>query len=161
MSLDKHLREVLHTQKNNTTIDVRKFPDKEISSLIEEKIDFGTTRYVYSVKGFPTLVIKEVIDMYPATNIIEKLVWNAAKSDFRDFFAAIYGISDTGRYIIMERLTELDGSQLAKLEGRMLYWVSDNKPSNWGVDYRGQIKMLDYASLKLGELIRPPINFSP
>lgn len=118
--------------------------EQELGELLGK----GGSRLVYAVKGDPSVVLKQMKSIYPGTNMIEWLVWCWIKDEeIASQFARCINISETGRYLKMERLNILEVCD--KLP-KMPEWVTDPKPENFGRTTQGETKMLDYALVQMG-----------
>lgn len=79
--------------------------DLEMESQMGVQIGHGTSRDAFSVKNDDKVVIKRVHLPIPAANFIEHILWNAVRgSKYRDAFGRVHAISESGRYLMMERL---------------------------------------------------------
>jgi hypothetical protein len=105
-----------------------------------------------AVKNDPGTVIK-VAAQYPFTNFIEWLIWTWVRdTHWHEAFAECHTISASGRYLIMERLTNLPEGR--KTETPTLpSFVRDVWANNFGVDPAGMIKVRDYANVNMMELV--------
>lgn len=146
-------------------------PESYFEALLDgAPIGKGTTREVYAVKARTDVVIKKTIQPFPEPNITEWMVWKALKKmeedilgnspnpDLKNLFAACYEISDTGRYLMMERLAPFEATDKINA-GTFPEWLNDKKPSAFGKT-AGVIKVMDYAMINLYQLLNPN-NRSP
>jgi len=143
--------------------------------LLEDLIDFGdqvgkgTTRMVFSVKGAPDFVIKESYLPFHHGNFVEWTVWNAVQkmaedivghernTKLRALFAETVAISQSAKFLLMERLgplKDLDPNELKKFP----HWLNDQKPSAFGFSKSGQIKVMDYAMVNFYDVLNPLIG---
>ncbi len=135
-------------------------------------IGSGTSRIVYSLPKYPDLVIKEMKRPFPMANMVEWLVWNAlvkmadnhlncvTNVRLQTMFARCHSISETGRFLLMERLSVLnDTDQLDRAS--FPSWLNDVKPAAFGLDTSfgkdalGHIKVMDYAEVNFFEVLNP------
>lgn len=70
---------------------------------------------------------------------------------WRDVFGEIKAISETGRYVMMERLLDLSAEEYRRTQSYP-DWLRDLKPENIGRAADGKFKVRDYAMTKLGDL---------
>ncbi|NMM73435.1 hypothetical protein BSF37_16755 [Serratia marcescens] len=129
--------------------------DSIFKALIGSAIKSGNTRKVYEVNGYPYLVIKEDTNSGNVSNETEaKLYFTAVIKKFQNVLeciADIISISESGKYLIMEKLDTNIPNNL-RPASNMPAEVSDNKLSNFGVTLNGKkVKCLDYAQLKNDE----------
>jgi hypothetical protein len=127
-------------------------PDADAQSLVGQRIGGGGAREVFEVKNDPGTVIK-VAAQYPLTNFVEWLIWTWVRdTHWHEAFAECHTISASGRYLIMERLTNLPEGR--KTETPTLpSFVGDVWANNFGVDPAGMIKVRDYANVNMMELV--------
>jgi hypothetical protein len=126
--------------------------DVECKNLIENKIGEGTRRIVYSVKNNPNVVIKEMKNIFPGSNMYEHFVWNFVSSTkLSNVFGKCFTISESGKYLIMEYLANIDKTDYEKIP-LIPSWCNDKKPDNFGKDEYGNIKYRDYDLLKHEEI---------
>ena len=141
-------------------------PDTYFENLLDgEAIAEGTTRRVYAVKGRGDVVIKKTKTPWPGTNIIEWTVWNALQQmgedilgnnpnlDLKNLFATCLEISETGRFLMMERLTALDQSDRVEM-AKFPDWLNDKKPNAFG-KVGDKIKVMDYAGVDFYAVLNP------
>jgi hypothetical protein len=116
----------------------------------------GSARRVYGMKKNKELVIKELktkeqIDSKDNSNKQEWEVWNKIRNWQRD--SALFGkcerISDSGRYLVMERLNDLTATD--KIPSTPV-WLTDRKRENFGKTQDGQIKVRDYGQLDISKV---------
>jgi hypothetical protein len=85
-------------------------PDSFFEQLVADGSPFasGTSREVFSVADDPAVVIKRAKNPYPGANMAEWFIWNAVRStDLADAFAEVLSLSESGRFLMMLRLTPL------------------------------------------------------
>lgn len=103
-------------------------------------------RTVYAVKGDPDVVIKEADN--PAANRIEARVWDAIRgTTWESDFGRVISISDSGRFLMMERLNDITRQDAAHTP-TLPIWLTDVWWPNMGRNAEGKIKIRDYASIK-------------
>lgn len=109
----------------------------------------GTTRDAYAITCHPDKVIKVAKTAAFVTNWIEIVTYTKIKNN--SYFAEIFSWSQSGKYLVMERLTplsshtDLKGSSLPKFVGDI------SKAKNFGISQAGLIKCLDYANIELDD----------
>jgi len=83
----------------------RLMKDAEFEQLISpECIGSGGARCVYGVQNDHSHVIKKVHFPFPGANFVEWFVCNAvAKTRWADAFGQCIALSESGRYLMMER----------------------------------------------------------
>lgn len=115
----------------------------------------GSTRTAYETLGDKSYVIKVINAGIPATNFLEWFIWCGIKhSKYRDKFAACVSISETGKYLVMERLDPLEPSDSAALKALDVpTWLNDKLPHNFGKAADGAIKCLDYGMVDFETLL--------
>jgi hypothetical protein len=118
--------------------------------MLGRRFAHGSTREVYDAIGKPDVVIKKTIARTPVTNWREYLVWEAARlGRWRNVLGEITAISESGSYLMMERLVDLTDADKAKPPD-IPYWLNDLKPKNFGKTASGLIKARDYGVVNLG-----------
>jgi hypothetical protein len=127
-------------------------PDIDCQQLLGSLTsDRGGSRRVYYVKNNPDRVIKEVrADSFVGTNFIEWFVWNWIKdTGLREVFGECFEISETGRYLIMERLDDLAEDEYSKTPS-VPDWLTDVWHRSFGKNRERRIKIRDYNSVRAG-----------
>jgi hypothetical protein len=133
-----------------------------------ELIGSGTSRDVYAVAGRDDIVVKQMNRPFPMPNMVEWLVWQALlemvegtgdtepNPTLHMSFAKCYTISQTGKFLVMERLTPLAKHEVFE-RGRdaFPFWLNDVKPSALGKDGSGRVKVLDYAMVHFFDALNP------
>lgn len=111
------------------------------------KLGEGDSRVVYAVIGARCMVLKW--GKFSATgNNNEWRIWKVIEhSDKAHLFARCYAISRDGRYLLMERVRDLNQTEL-KNRPRMPIWVTDRKRSAYGASDNGDVKLRDYGVTK-------------
>ncbi|HCD8923758.1 hypothetical protein [Enterobacter roggenkampii] len=124
--------------------------DTDYSNLMGQEIGTGVSRKVYEVKHHPGWVLKECTVPGNGPNEQEAAVYFLAVThqwhSLLNSLAKVHGISQSGKFLIMEKL-----DTQSSLEGKtcnVMKELSDLKPNNFGVDSNGNIKSLDYVTLK-------------
>lgn len=133
--------------------------DTKFLPLVGSEIGRSTARVAFEVQGHPNFVIKKALLPGAFSNRVEYLVWQqvADEPNLAAVLGACPAMSFSGDYLLMERLNDLSTST-HKAARRAPCWVTDRKPSNFGINASGEVKMRDYAQLNLGEfLARLPI----
>jgi hypothetical protein len=102
----------------------------------------------------------------PYQNIVEWLVWNAVTAmasdtdefernpEQREMFAECFCISESGRYLMMEKLVPIEAAQVFKIQN-FPFWLNDKKPSSFGSSSNGNIKAIDYACVDFYRVLNP------
>lgn len=130
---------------------VRSFaPDAEFEALKGHPVGKpGQTRAAYEVVGNSDWVIKEALGSHEA-NWTEFIAFRSLAGDnLQDAFGQCIAISQTGRFLIMERLDDLTAAQLP-LRQQVPVWFTDRKASAWGAGPRSNtVKIRDYGTLAL------------
>lgn len=128
--------------------------DSNFEALMGQKVNSGTMRNIYEVNGYPNLIIKEDTTSSNGANETEAVLYfTAVAKNYQkvlECVAEVKSISQSGKYLIMERLISNIPNNLmagAKIPRE----VSDNKLENFGVDVLNKVKCLDYALLKDGK----------
>ncbi|MEA1071745.1 hypothetical protein [Sphingomonas sp. LY160] len=119
-------------------------PDADIEAKLGQLLsDEGSSRRVYSITDDNDLVVKEGLNAPYAANLKEWQVWSEiVGTAMADTFAECRAVSETGRYLVMERLdTNLGG----KAKPATPVWLTDRKRSCLGVSSNGAVKVLDYG----------------
>lgn len=119
------------------------------------------------MKEKPDFVIKVHQNSFPKANMIEWVVWEALvkmsedimgtepNSELQEQFARCFEISETAKYLMMERLNPLgDASDFNPNDWPS--WLNDKKPSAFGTTLDGdRIKAMDYAAVNFYEILNP------
>ena len=123
-------------------------PDSKFEELwmkCQNRIGRGTTRDVFEILEHADKVLKVMTRPSSYSNWAEVVVYHAATD--KSFFAEVHSWSLTGKFLVMERL---DPVALKDMVGHQTpRFVNDRKPSNFGRDKSGKIKLLDFANLDL------------
>lgn len=128
-------------------------PDKYFEDRLGTLIGAGSSREVFEVLHDPTAVIKKTIPVYPGANFVELTIWSAVRTDkWRGLFGEVLAISETGRYLTMERLDDLSADEHHQTPSYP-DWLSDLKPKNFGKTRDGKFKVRDYAMTNLNSAI--------
>ena len=99
------------------------------------------------------MVVKQQLIRLPAANLMEWFIWNAVEqSAIRDHFGQCVSISETGKYLMMERLTDILRSDWPKVPS-VPDWLNDRKPSAFGKDKDGRIKVRDFGLVDLNRAL--------
>lgn len=100
----------------------------------------GVHRTVYEALNDPDVVIKESKRTFPYANIVEWIIWSQVKeTSLKTLFAECLAISETGKYLVMERLKPITSSDYASIP-KIPVWWTDPKPDGIGISRRrGQI----------------------
>nr|ELR5252460.1 hypothetical protein [Providencia rettgeri] len=144
-------------------------PDAHFEQLVGKKIGSGTSRCVHELNGDNSKVIK-IAKQPPADsdanpsicNFNEWKLYTHAKNTglakVESALAEVFSISETGKYLIMEKLvTPLPASQRSNMKYPSC--ISDAKAENFGMS-GSTVKMLDYAALHNDFAINSQIDTS-
>lgn len=136
------------------TLPSNRSADADYAFMQGPKIAIGGSRIVYEVKGHKGWVLKECTVLNYGPNEHEATIYftavNLNFSNLKSTLAKVHGISISGRYLIMEKLTVgtiSNGSTCSVMEE-----LTDRKIANFGKNSAGCVKSLDYATLKAGVL---------
>lgn len=123
-------------------------PDSVFETLwqkCQNRIGRGTSRDVYEIVDEQNdKVLKVCSRPSNYTNWAEILIFNSASDTDKDHFAKVISWSRSGKFLVMERLKPLVTGDIGGHKAPMC--ITDKKPSNFGRDNTGKIKMLDYAA---------------
>ncbi|MFT4075203.1 MAG: hypothetical protein QM647_06685 [Asticcacaulis sp.] len=127
------------------------FSDDDLHPFIGEQVGIGVNRTVYRHNGRDDVVIKVQNRLPCRANFTEWLLWNQMHGQpaLRALFARVWGLSDSGRYLVMERLLSLDERPLPPFPA----FVIDRKRENYGLSVDGLIKCLDYGDISLSDTL--------
>jgi hypothetical protein len=143
--------------------------DENLQNLVDLKDDVGrgSTREVFGVVGAPDLVIKRSHVPFHYSNFVEWTIWNAVQGMTADdimghvpnpslikIFAKVLAISHSAEFLLMERLQPLSDTS-AILHSKFPKWLSDKKPSAFGVAKDGEIKVMDYGMINFYDVLNP------
>ena len=123
-------------------------PDSFFESLLEKSmacIGRGTSRDVYEIPEHPDKVLKVVKVPSNFANWAEIIMWSYASD--KEYFAQVFSWSLSGKFLVMERLSESKVSTKEILQFK--YFMNDLKVENFGRDESGSIKSLDYAIFEI------------
>ena len=137
-------------------------PDGDIERMIEaEPFSKGTARHAYSLKSDPNAIVKKSIRSRNYSNILEWTIWLGAENhpELASVLGRCYCLSETGLYLIMERLDDIVKEDYA-LVPDIPAWCNDGKPDAFGKRDR-VIKVRDYGMVRFDELlnrtkVKPP-----
>lgn len=119
--------------------------DTDFENIIGEEISEGSARKVFSLPHDQTWVIKVAKCGVNGSNEIEWRVWSCIKdTDLKDKFGECRAISKSGKYLLMEMLTDVESGQERP---SLPKWVTDRKARNLGVDRNGRVKVRDYGQV--------------
>ncbi len=136
-------------------IPVPEAPDSLFEPIRGEQFAHGQHRTVHHVNGCPDLVMK--VDSINSTfaNWSEYLISSALSGrsePVASLMGSVRAISATGKYLLMERLGDVD-RPLSGIQYPM--WLNDTKRSAFGVTTSGVVKVRDYGTLKLADVLAP------
>lgn len=125
--------------------------DVDVFPLLGTEIKSGSSRKVYEYKGEPDLVIKEHGNQPHMQNFTEWFIWIQIQGNtIADSFGMCHAMSTSGRYLVMERLDDLNSTDsLIAFPA----WVTDRTPDALGRNSNGDIKIRDYGNLCLGRVL--------
>ncbi|OHC53519.1 MAG: hypothetical protein A3D16_19685 [Rhodobacterales bacterium RIFCSPHIGHO2_02_FULL_62_130] len=138
-----------------------KMTDAEFLSRIEQKpFAQGTRRNAHRVIDDQNVVVKQMRDVFPGANFTEHFVWlTVAQTSLVDLFGRCLSISDTGRFLMMERLDDITEADWADIPS-FPDWVNDAKPTNFGKT-GGEIKLRDYDVISLDRFAVTETDYRP
>jgi hypothetical protein len=132
---------------------VARHPDEFFEDRLGALIGAGSSREVFEVLHDPNAVIKKTKHVYPGANFSELTIWNVVRTGkWREDFGEVLAISETGRYLMMERLDNLSADERRQTRSYP-DWLSDLKPENVGKTKGGKFKVRDYAMTKLNDAL--------
>lgn len=141
----------------------RQMSDADFEALIAPSaFALGTARETFAVLTDASVVVKKALGPYPGSNFTEWLIWSAAaaaRSDLADLLGACVSISETGRYLMMERLTDIGPEDYADVPD-VPVWFNDRKPSAFGKN-DSRVKIRDYGLVHLEHLLANETTFPP
>jgi hypothetical protein len=125
--------------------------DRDILPMIGAELGRGVSRTVYLHNGHDDVVIKAHNRLPCRANHTEWLLYNQMRSvpPLRTLFARVWGLSDSGCYLVMERLEPLDERNLPAFPAFLI----DRKRENFGLSAEGQVKCLDYGDIDLSSVL--------
>ncbi len=138
-------------------------PDIDYENLIGNFIGTGSARDVYEVTGKPNLVIKVAkSNLQNGANQREANYYQQAQTaqnqPVLDVIGEVKSISQTGKYLIMEHLSDITDNKLIPVQ--VPSDLTDIKRPNFGYDTKGNVKMRDYGQTKMPLSPRPTVPFS-
>ncbi|MHA6731962.1 hypothetical protein [Devosia sp. A369] len=147
-------------------------PDAAFEGVIsrDDFVGEGQTRKVFGVVGYADVVIKESKAAYPDANFTEWTVWHALvkmqedilgnepNAELRLLFAQCFAISETGRFLMMERLTKLEIEDPHPAGHKFPLWLNDKKKSAFGKAQDSQLKVMDYGIVNFYSALNPKNN---
>lgn len=127
---------------------LRESEDANFENLLGVPFASGEQRVVHDVVGYPEMVMK-VARYSHIANWHEYLICSSLENYETKFhIGKVASISASGRFLLMERLKDLDRS----LAGVAIPgWLNDVKVSNFGISSEGVVKIRDYGMLKFGD----------
>jgi hypothetical protein len=127
----------------------RESDDAIFEQLCGSQFAVGQHRTVHEVIGHPEMVMKVARSNNHFANWCEYLVSTSLERHATGFhMGKVASISASGRNLLMERLSDLNRSQVGAAIPR---WLNDVKKSAFGLSSQGAIKIRDYGMLKLGD----------
>jgi hypothetical protein len=132
-----------------------KLSDDEFAKMIASApFARGNAREVYEVPNNPDVIVKKLVETFPGSNYVEWLVWHAVKSThLADKFGECIAISESCRYLMMERLNNLEKSD-RKNTPPVPVWVRDVKGlTSFGKNSTGEIKLRDYGQIDIAQTL--------
>ncbi len=128
----------------------RESDDSIFQKLCGAQFEEGEHRTVHEVSGHPEIVMKVARHSHHA-NWCEYLVSSSLEGLITEIRVGnVLSISASGKFLMMERLNDLDRSPGGVA---VPHWLNDVKPSAFGVSVQGEIKIRDYGLLKLGDQV--------
>lgn len=140
----------------------RNLPDADIEAMMEaEPFGKGTARHAYRLRADPDAIVKKSVRYRNYSNILEWTIWLAAENhpEFASVIGRCHCLSETGQYLIMERLDDI-AEEDYKLLPDIPAWCNDRKPDAFG-KRDGLIKVRDYGMVRFDDLlnltlVKPP-----
>src|SRR5262245_37786566 len=106
-------------------------------------------RHVVVINDDCKKAIKEAMTLPYFTNVRELCIWNGVKNtDLAQIFGECHAISESGRYLVMERLDDITDADRADTPD-VPEWVRDVYPGSFGRNSDGAIKLRDYGNTVL------------
>jgi len=131
--------------------------DAEAAALKGKQIGTGVSRRVFEVLGYPDLVVKEMINESPGSNVMEWRIWGWVKgTDLEPVFAECVAVTYSHRYLFMRRATKPDDSHFLAAP-KLPVWHDDPKPDAFGV-IDGVLKIIDYGNVKQAEFSKALVS---
>lgn len=129
------------------------FDEGLFGPLMGPVIGAGSSRIVVDYQGVPDLVIKVSYRPAPVSNWAEWNLWLQIQNEavLASAFGACQAISASGKYLVMERLDNLNPQQVALR--RCPPWITDRKPPAFGVNAKGEVKLRDYNHQSYGSFL--------
>lgn len=111
--------------------------------LLGKKLGHGAYRDVYECKLNKKYVVKVENNNDGFSNAREWKLWEHVEyGPFEKFFAPCISISNTGKFLIQERVEQNNN----KLPAKILHFFTDTKPENFGW-LNGKFVCCDYGSM--------------
>lgn len=133
-------------------------PDQVLEACLGALIGEGSRRAVYRYSTDVRFVLKREKKLPPIENIVEWVLWNELRdSSYSIHLGKLFAISESGRFLVMERLESISLNDYAKSPDVPL-WLADVKPDMFGKNVEGLVKVRDYGNLKfdVDRLARKP-----
>jgi hypothetical protein len=129
------------------------YPDAWFEERIGSQIGKpGGARAVFENTEDSGTVIKKV-NGFPGPNFVEHFMWaQIRRTPHAKYFGRISAISESGKYLMMERLDSLDANEVDKTP-TIPDFVRDVWVNNFGKNRNSEIKIRDYANINLGEAL--------
>ena len=126
--------------------------DAEAANLIAgDPLGKGGARTGYAHPTDARKVIKVVHGPFVGPNLIEWFVWNWIKdTDLAALFGECFAVSETGKYLVMERLDSIPKDTVTPT---LPAWVRDVWSNNFGQNADGVVKIRDYANVSMSETL--------
>lgn len=122
----------------------------------------GKSRTAHFVPNDESVIVKRSISIFPGANFMEWFIWNAAaasSADSRNLLGECFSISETGRYILMERLDDINPADYPNIP-KVPVWFDDPKPCAFGKS-GDHIKIRDYGLVDSSKLLSTELDFPP
>ena len=128
-------------------------PDAANEAVLGKLIGTGTAREVHEHGGEPGRIVKASRGPVPSSNWTEWLLWNqGADTDLAKILGRYFAISQSGRYLVMERLRNLTQEE-KQTPARRPCWITDAKPSAFGMSVDTEVKLRDYSQVNIGAVL--------
>jgi hypothetical protein len=132
--------------------------DDQFEKIRADLIGRGSSRDVFAATDRKDAVIKRMRIPFVGANVMELFIWNAVThTKWRGTFGEVLAISKSGKHLMMERLDDIRENDYGSAPAAPI-WVHDIQPSNFGKNAAQQIKLRDYAMVRIGEALasQPP-----
>lgn len=131
-------------------------PDALLQMRLGACLGAGSSREAYAYADDPSFVVKRSIEVPPTANMVEWSIWRCVRETrLAHTFGCIVAVSESGLYLLMERLDPITLEDLAATPN-VPSWLRDVKPAAFGRARSGLIKVMDYGSVSY--LVAPMVR---